>query len=726
MSMNAVLQLDNSLMRQIEDSESILIITVYFNDALFNEGGDSLYKNAAQVIGTTIFPEITELNGSFKFYYYKQENSTDVCAFWNYSVNEDGIIRGHWKKESEPTQLSPVSLCESKNTSHIAILEAESNVTSDLEDILNSNLTARKRLEQVATITTNVPNKLSPVDIYLIAKILDLSSEEADKEELVLATRIVSKLFHVPRSVLRASQVSYFATDRILHSIDEMAKVIDSVDGDPIVQDNFVVAVYDLKATNVSGLLMENCGTTQCNISTLENTVNLTQLAENENLETAIALSDSLLSQIQQSEGSPKLVTTVFFSDVLFNEVVEGQRNVSMICGLLLPGLEEPLNGSVFLMYNTPSEVDYNSCAYWNYNVTGGDQMVGGVWKEDADPITKKRFAICQFDHTTHFALLLANGNNSLSDADKYRILDIMTDINCMLSLIGILGILLTAALFERWRRNTGNQILVNFVVAISIKIVMLYVSVAVYSEHVADVGCSVTGAILHYAILSEFCWMLIIAILQFKRFVEVLGGPPKYILLKACICGWVFPVLPVTLILLVDADNYSEGQMGLCYPSGLGLYLGIWLPLIIIITINFVIFIFIIYNVFHKKTETRDLVNHEILFQWRLALLLFSMLGLTWLFGFLGLINGATIFIYLFCFTSTLQGFIMFLFFIVFNKSTRFLYAQAIKMWLYTKGYKMQPSIVRGIEEDRVHPDRQSTTGISEEVLPEQDMTRN
>lgn len=320
-----------------------------------------------------------------------------------------------------------------------------------------------------------------------------------------------------------------------------------------------------------------------------------------------------------------------------------------------------------------------------------GEEVLEGSWKSDVDPRSKKHFTICEYGHVTHFALLLARDNSNFAYANKYKILDIITAVNSVLSIIGIFGILLTATLFERWRRNTGNQILVHFSIAMSIKMIMLYVSAGVYDDDIRAIICSVTGAILHYAILSEFCWMLIIAILQFKRFVEVLGGPPKFVLLKACICGWVFPILPVLLILLIDRQNYSEGKVGLCYPSGLGLYLGIWLPIVIIVSINFVIFMFIMYNVFHKKTESRDIVNHEILFQWRLALLLFSMLGLTWLFGFMSQIPGAqNIFVFLFCISATLQGFVMFLFFIVFNKSTRFLYSQSIKMWLYSKGYKM------------------------------------
>ncbi|KAJ8935161.1 hypothetical protein NQ314_012980 [Rhamnusium bicolor] len=656
-NLNVALILDEKLRKQLDNNNSPLniIVTIYFTNALFNEDNNITHKNIGQIIGV-VFPSTNqEMEGPLQFYYYTNNKSSEICAFWNYTVNEGEVIKGHWERDQIPFQQSHISLCESTHTTHFALLENDKNVTNDLENILNSHTTSKEKLKKVLAITLDSPKKLLPVDIYLISKILNFAIEGVGSDELFLTSHIVSGLFHVPRETLRESQLAYYATDKILHSIDEMTRLLDHLDDDPVIYENLVVTIYDLKRTNTSGLVLDHCGNSKCDISILENNVNLTELGENKNLETAVALSDELLEQVRQSTGAAKLVITVFFSDVLFNEQSQDKKT-TMICG-----------------------------------VSDDEAVIKGSWKTDADPRSKEQFTVCEFDHITHFALLLANDNNSYIDANKFHILDIITAVNCLLSVVGIFGILLTAALFERWRRNTGNQILLNFSIAISIKMVMLYVSVEVYASHAEGVMCSVTGAILHFAMLSEFCWMLIIAILQFKRFVEVLGGPPKYVLLKACVCGWVFPLLPVMLILIIDTDNYNEGEVGLCYPSGLGLYLGIWLPLIIIVTINFVIFIFIIYNVFHKKTETRDLVNHEILFQWRLALLLFSMLGLTWLFGFLSQIQGAYVFVYLFCFTATLQGFIMFLFFIVFNQSTRFLYSQSIKLWLYSRGYKVQ-----------------------------------
>ncbi|KAJ8978833.1 hypothetical protein NQ317_010833 [Molorchus minor] len=267
-NINTALLIDDELAQQIQDS--LLIVTVYYHDALFNEGYNSTYQNVGQIIGVIIPLVEFEMKGLFRFYYYSEVNTTEVCAFWNYTVNEDSISKGYWETEKKPFGPSQLSLCESKHSTHFALLETQKNVTNDLENILNSNMTVKEKLAEVITITSNIPDTLSAVDIHLIAKILDNALDDMDSEGMVLISHIISHLFHVPRKILRESQLSFNATDRILHSIDEMAKVVDKQDGEPIIQENFVVAVFELKSSNISGLMLHTCNQTLCNITILK------------------------------------------------------------------------------------------------------------------------------------------------------------------------------------------------------------------------------------------------------------------------------------------------------------------------------------------------------------------------------------------------------------------------------------------------------------------------
>ncbi|CAG9813101.1 unnamed protein product [Phaedon cochleariae] len=693
-NIDGILSIDQELKEYLDEHSMRIYITIYYDDVLFNEGCTDSTMNVGIVVGVTI-PGMDESiwKEHIRFGFKYRPDKADICAYWNWNyeaMNGSLIKKGHW--EITPAYLDSMWLCTSRlESTHFAVLEIEKNITSDLESIFNSSFPIEEQLERVDVIINTNTDILSPMDIFLIAKILGKMADyqETTHEHVILTSKVMSGLFRVKRTTLRKSQELYYATDTILYYLDQIMlkrRTTEEI-SDLITEDNFTVITYKLSNSDIQGFRLEGCEKTTCNLTVLHRNMDSIDTVGTENLNTAVILTEDLLQQIKDSTSPIYLIVTVFFQDVLFNEKMISNYSMSLICGVLLKGLNEPMRGNLSMVYKVKADDPYDgaSCAYWDYK----PQIQEGYWKGDIVPKKEKEAMVCNYPHITHFVLLLASSNDVLLNKYQNITLDIITNINSILSLLGIFGILLTALMFDRWRNNTGNQILIHFSFAISIKNIMLYISVGIWDESGgSSMACTITGGILHYSILSEFGWMLIIAILQFKRFVEVLGSPTKYILLKACICGWAFPAIPVFLIIIIDVNNYSAGQLGLCYPSGLGLYLGIWLPLLIIICINTIIFIVIIYNVFHKKTESRDQVNHEILFQWRLALLLFFMLGLTWLFGFLSL-SGEYFFMVVFCFCATLQGFVMFMFFIVFNKSTRYLYIQTFRSWLYSNGYR-------------------------------------
>ena len=51
--------------------------------------------------------------------------------------------------------------------------------------------------------------------------------------------------------------------------------------------------------------------------------------------------------------------------------------------------------------------------------------------------------------------------------------------------------------------------------------------------------GCIVVAALLHYFILVSFMWMLMEGILQYLRFVKVLGTYVPHFILKTAVAAW-------------------------------------------------------------------------------------------------------------------------------------------------------------------------------------------
>jgi survival-of-motor-neuron-related-splicing factor 30 len=340
------------------------------------------------------------------------------------------------------------------------------------------------------------------------------------------------------------------------------------------------------------------------------------------------------------------------------------------------------------------------------------------------------------------------------SDYNHKKALDIISLVGCSLSLLGVLGIAATAVVFKAWRQKPGTKVLLQLSLALGIQMVIFILSSADivqsgYEEHpqectpksfdltyhiegnllfediqtrldveliknqisrsTYDVGvtlmstvapdcptfeqtimCTIIGAVLHYSILSAFAWMLITAVLQFYRYVRVLGAtrPPRFFL-KAMIFGWIVPVIPVLLVLILAPSSYippSPESTILCYPSGNPLYLGILLPIGLIVVTNLVVYVRIICSIV-KIPSRGDRFESTgspllVLQQLRLGFVLFFLLGLSWLFGLMAALGAGFVFSYLFCVSATVQGFVLFVFFVVCDPSTRSLWTTMLSLW--------------------------------------------
>lgn len=559
-----------------------------------------------------------------------------------------------------------------------------SAVTDSLNELLDSNSSVEIMLDNLTSISKYYEH-FEVIDIFLIARILrKLSYVEID---LTNTATIISNIINSNRSILMASQNSLNSTNDILYYFDRIMINTNALTDDShiqIVEKNVVILIASI-VHNISGIVIKGNLSTDIIAEVVYKSASWENILQQNDFICAIFLPSELIEQVEESSlKDPKLIITVFMQDALFNEETDGDiADVSKIFGVLIPDFKEKFVKPIQMVFKTESLNKNQTCGFWRFR-TSSINSDASSWVIDGVGSLVENYTdyvLCEFWHVTHFAMLVINDISSVRyDDDLMRFLDITTDINCGLSLFGVAGILFTALLFKNWRRNTGNQILINFVFAISLQIILLYVSAKIKEATTNFFLCICVGALLHYSVVSEFCWMLVIAILQFKRFVQVFGGPPKWVLVKACVTGWVVPLMPVVILLAVDPENYNRNVSGICYPSYIAFYLAILLPVGLVLVANIIIYIIILSDVFYKKTETSHCVNTELVLQWRLVVLLFFMLGITWTFALLAYAYEAAIFLVLFCFTATLQGFILFMFFVVFNHSTRMLYVQLFK----------------------------------------------
>ncbi|XP_077283257.1 uncharacterized protein LOC143909227 [Arctopsyche grandis] len=385
------------------------------------------------------------------------------------------------------------------------------------------------------------------------------------------------------------------------------------------------------------------------------------------------------LHEFNKENLTSNLAIVVWHNEILFQTKNGKMANEmkSKIIGIST-NLTNPFVEGEFVIIHFRSFDDSLSpatCVFWDTKLenwsTEGCEMI----KSKSDD-----FRSCRCNHLTYFALI--NPTVSAEEIYNHRLpLKIISYCGCTASLIGLFLIVLTAILFKQWRAEFSNKVYLNLSITIAF-LMITFMTSDILESRLDKLNCTILGALLHYSLLANFCWMLIVAVFAYKKLVKVFNDGSSHRLLKACICGWIIPLMPVVILLCVDHTNYSrldsvEQGILFCYPSGQGFWFAVFLPVVLIVGVNFVLFCFIFYKVFGKSAMTRRNDSREVHRTISISLLLFFLFGLTWIFG---LLSKYLIFNYLFCITSTTQGIVLCVFFVFANDKTRGMWTRKIK----------------------------------------------
>nr|XP_019542504.2 uncharacterized protein LOC109413232 [Aedes albopictus] len=405
-------------------------------------------------------------------------------------------------------------------------------------------------------------------------------------------------------------------------------------------------------------------------------------------LERISLLNEHIGEENDTSQHILRIVISVYFNDNIFKETANGTilRANGKIISVTIPSHSSDLPGEIPIFIRDQDRDQTSSCGYWNFEPDDNEAMpkwsFGGCKLADQyDGIT-----LCKCSHLTPFSRLCMDIQHIESDHVLQKFigqsniftLDVITSIGSALSLLGVLGIFVTAFLFPTWRQTAHSKILLQLSLAITFEMIIIFLDGPDinYNEQSGKIQCTLLGGSFHYIILVTFMWMLVIAYLQFLRYVKVLGRlRPSRFILKASLLSWGLPLVPVIIFAAVDYTLYhkQDNISDICYPHGVALYYGLLLPIAVIILVNMASFLLIIYYVFRVPSNlTRSSENDLTLSQIRLSVFLFFLLGLPWIFGMMITVGAGKIFSYLFCITAPLQGFILFVYFIIMNPIAR------------------------------------------------------
>ncbi|KAL5279908.1 hypothetical protein ACFFRR_004123 [Megaselia abdita] len=663
----------------------VTLKTIFKNDFRGNVNGTEFCHQEALSKDPTVFWKTTRINQtstlSNKNYTIDGKLPKRKClgsflygGAWAY-FNESLLIE---TDEDFPT-LELEDILENMNsTNPVETVDTLNLVTKESEGNLNST-----NFEQIGQILGNVSQNLDTVD------------EGSEPEMIQGIVSICDNLMEVPCEDCGNS------TNEILASIEDVIDnliIREDIDLDDFglsyfLEPNFTVISIDPSKKNISGLrfynelvpgakvegnifydyIFKNTTFEEFSRFSLENSLSLaTYFPEN--------LLDYLIER-NKSETTLKIVLKVYRNDNLFQEeksLKNSSRKVEFnVSSISVPNFSTKDFSTFFLPLTFHYQGSEPECKYWNYE--DRSWSIEGI---SFGGLTNNHLT-CNISHLTSFTHLVDVGHSSKIIDDFW--LDVITMTCSTLSLIGLLGIFLSAILLKNWRSTRTAQVLIQLCLASFFQIITFFItSTDNFRGKYGLSVCAIFGSLLQYTLLVQFMWMLVIGfsnwMMYSKPFNYISDAPNSFSGFKISAICWGVPLIPVISIIifgLVDSYETNDINYDLCFPNDIAKIWGFIVPIYSILFMNMVFYILLIIEFWkiHKNKEILQLSTDLKLLVRNLTILFFA-LGLPWIFGLFHVaISGRAypnFFSYLFVLTAPLQGFILFIYFVALNPSVR------------------------------------------------------
>uniref|UniRef100_A0A672I3M6 Adhesion G protein-coupled receptor L3.1 n=1 Tax=Salarias fasciatus TaxID=181472 RepID=A0A672I3M6_SALFA len=321
------------------------------------------------------------------------------------------------------------------------------------------------------------------------------------------------------------------------------------------------------------------------------------------------------------------------------------------------------------------SEKNFNpNCSFWSYS----KRTMTGFWStQDCRLLaTNRTHTSCSCTHLTSFAVLMAHVEVKKADSMHDVLLDVITWVGILLSLVCLLICIFTFCFF-RGLQSDRNTIHKNLCISLFIAESLFLVGINKADQPIV---CAVFAALLHFFFLAAFTWMFLEGVQLYIMLVEVFESEhsrTKYFYLA----GYGVPAVIVAVSAAVDYRSYGTDRV--CWLR-LDTYF-IWSfigPATLIIMLNVIFLGIALYKMFHHtailKPDSGCLDNIK---SWVIgAIALLCLLGLTWAFGLMYINESTVIMAYLFTIFNSLQGMFIFIFHCILQKKVRKEYGKCLR----------------------------------------------
>ncbi|XP_050804146.1 adhesion G protein-coupled receptor L3 isoform X15 [Gopherus flavomarginatus] len=489
---------------------------------------------------------------------------------------------------------------------------------------------------------------------------------------------------------------------------------------DTVEESAFVLADNLLK----SDVVRENTDNIQLEVARLSTDGNLEDLKFPQNLGHGSAIQLSANTLKQNGRNGEIRVAFVLYNNLghylstenasmkLGTEAMSTNHSVIVNSPVITAAINKEFSNKVYLAdpvvftvkHIKQSEEIFNpNCSFWNYS----KHTMTGYWSKQGCRLltTNKTHTTCSCNHLTNFAVLMAHVEVKHSDTVHDLLLDVITWVGILLSLVCLLICIFTFCFF-RGLQSDRNTIHKNLCISLFVAELLFLIGINRTDQPIA---CAVFAALLHFFFLAAFTWMFLEGVQLYIMLVEVFESEHsrrKYFYLV----GYGMPALIVAVSAAVDYRSYGTDKV--CWLR-LDTYF-IWSfigPATLIIMLNVIFLGIALYKMFHHtailKPESGCLDNIK---SWVIgAIALLCLLGLTWAFGLMYINESTVIMAYLFTIFNSLQGMFIFIFHCVLQKKVRKEYGKCLRTHCCS-GKSTESSIGSGKTSGSRTPGRYST----------------
>ena len=245
--------------------------------------------------------------------------------------------------------------------------------------------------------------------------------------------------------------------------------------------------------------------------------------------------------------------------------------------------------------------------------------------------------------------------------------LTVLTYVGCFLSVVGCVIVLLTYTLFKELRTLPG-KILMNLCAAILATSLFLLVGIPLIAQAKKEELCQMTAIFLHWLALSQFSWMTIMSYELARTMVRAsklrnteANKVKRNIFLVYLLIGWGLPTFVTLLSVIVNytSDYIQYGEEGFCWiGDSATFYVAFLTPVILSLLLNGAAFFVTSYLLVKAQRGEAKLQKQNTTSYFRIHLSVFSITGLTWVFGFVAILARDDWAWYIFIILTSTQGF--------------------------------------------------------------------